>query len=129
MRVRYLTIEEVVLFHSAAIQEYGGTHGIRDVTLAQSATIRPRQIFSGKELYSAIWLKAAALFHSLAMDHAFVDGNKRTAITCAVIFLRHNGWRLKVPHDKLFEFVIKVVTQHIDIEAIAEWLQAHSEKA
>src|SRR3989338_4208014 len=96
MGVRYVSLEEVIFYHSAVIQEYGGSHGIRDLGLLESAVKRPEQSFGGQELYPTIWLKAAALFHGLVFNHAFVDGNKRIALTATGIFLKFQGWHITV---------------------------------
>lgn len=128
MRVRYLTLEEVLFFHSAAISEYGGTHGIRDLTVIQSAVMRPRQAFRGRELYPDVWLKSAALFHSLAMNHGFVDGNKRVALISMSVFLKHNGWKLTASTDALFDFVLQVVNDHLKVDKIAQWFKRNCKK-
>ena len=123
-----LTIEEVIVIHSAAIQQFGGLHGIRDLKRLTSALARPDQTFAGKMLYSTVWLQAAALLQSIAMDHPFVDGNKRTALTVAVLFLRWNGWKLSVQHRLLFHFVIDVVKKRLEVKDIAMWLENHVKK-
>ncbi len=76
--MRYLTAEQVLFLHARLIEETGGSHGIRDVGLLQSAVARPRATFEGEDLYPDVCSKAAALMHSLINNHPFVDGNKRT---------------------------------------------------
>ena len=121
MGVRYVSLEEVIFYHSAVIQEYGGSHGIRDLGLLESAVKRP-------ELYPTIWLKAAALFHGLVFNHAFVDGNKRIALTATGIFLKFQGWHITVSQDVLFEFVLNVVENKSSVEDIAAWLKKHTKR-
>ncbi len=129
MKMRYLLMDEVLYVHTAMIAEYGGTHGLRDVGLLESAVQRPQQTFGAKDLYPTVWLKAAALYHSLTLNHAFVDGNKRTAITATALFLRWNGWQLTADSEILFRFILRVIRQKISVERIATWLEAQSEAA
>lgn len=120
---RHLSVREVLFFHSAAIQEFGGLHGVRDLHALHAALERPKQTFDGRDLYPDVFFKAAALFHSLALNHPFVDGNKRTAITAAAIFLRHNGFFLQAKRNSLYRYVLHIVKQKPEITAIAEWLR------
>ncbi|MCJ7584226.1 MAG: type II toxin-antitoxin system death-on-curing family toxin [Anaerolineales bacterium] len=76
----------------------GGAHGVRDLAMLESAVARPQTTFGGKDLYPDLFTKVAALLDSLINDHPFVDGNKRTGITAAALFLRRNGYRLKASH-------------------------------
>src|SRR3990172_10842143 len=93
----FITLEQLLTIHEDQIDRYGGSHGIRDLNLLESALFRPQTTFSGEDLYKTIFDKAAALMHSLILNHPFVDGNKRTAVVAAIIFLLQNGWMLKVP--------------------------------
>lgn len=122
-RIHYLSIDEILFIHSAVIQKYGGSHGVRDLPLLLAAAARPKQQFGGNDLYPDLFLKAAALFHSLIFNHAFLDGNKRTAISATAIFLKKNGRTLQVKRNLLFRFVIRVVKQKPAVAKIAEWLQ------
>lgn len=94
--MNYITPEQVLFIRYRVIAETGGSHGIRDLTLLQSALARPIATFDKNDLYQDIFSKTAALMHSIIKNHSFVDGNKRTAITTAqaffsgmVIVLRH----------------------------------------
>ncbi|HUM70888.1 MAG TPA: type II toxin-antitoxin system death-on-curing family toxin, partial [Chloroflexota bacterium] len=90
----YLTAQQVLFIHARLIATTGGEHGVRDIGLLESAVARPQATFDGVELYPDLFHKAAALMESLAQNHPFVDGNKRTAITATAMFLRRNGRRL-----------------------------------
>ena len=85
----YLTVSDVLAIHSTLIQRYGGTHGIRDFGALQSALFRLQSGY-----YVDIVAEAAALMESLAINHPFVDGNKRVAFAATDIFLRINGYRI-----------------------------------
>lgn len=123
--MKYLTVEQVLFIHARLINETGGSHRLRDLNLLESAIARPRATFDDKELYPDMFLKAAALLDSLVNNHPFVDGNKRTGITSAVLFLQANGWRLTVDRVELEEFTLQVATSHPDIPILADWFHQH----
>jgi death-on-curing protein len=124
---RYLSVEQVLFIHARLIDETGGSHGVRDVGLLDAAVMRPRATFGGIDLYPDLFTKAAALLHSLVRNHPFVDGNKRTGITASGIFLAQNGIRLVASSSDLEAFTLSVVTQSIEIETLAGWLEANSQ--
>ena len=96
--------------------------------LIESAVERPKSTFDGEDLYPDIFLKAAALMHSLLKNHAFVDGNKRTAYSSCGIFLKLNGYKLENMHKKSLEFAMNVENNSLELEKIAEWLKKNSRK-
>jgi death-on-curing protein len=122
-----LTINEVILVHARLVQRTGGSQGIRDMERLGSAVARPQATFEGADLYPDLWLKAAALMHSLACNRPFVDGNKRTALTAAEMFLELNGHRLVASNPQAIEFTRCVVAGRTDVAEMAAWLRAHSE--
>lgn len=121
-----LTVEEVYLLHERLIQRIGGGSGLRDLGFLESAVARPAASFGGEELYPGVWLKAAALMHSLIKNHPFVDGNKRTAVTATGIFLELNDYTLTASNDEIYRFALEVAGEQTDLEEIAEWLRTHS---
>ena len=127
--MEYLTLEEVYLLHERLIQLTGGSSGLRDPGLLESAVTRSQASFDGEELYPDLWTKAAALMQSLIKNHPFVDGNKRTAVTATAIFLELNHHRLTVSNDELLRFAVQTAGEQAELEEIAAWLQAHSSKA
>ncbi len=128
MKIHYLTLDEVLAIHDSMIEEYGGSSGIRDVGLIQSAIARPQASFGGEDLYKNIFDKAAAFFHSLMFNHAFVDGNKRTTITSTARFLYKNGYELAVNEKEFVAFPLRVENNHLDIEEISAWLKKNTKK-
>lgn len=128
-KVNYLTLDVVLAIHDSMIEKYGGSHGIRDLGLIQSALARPQASFAGEDLYPDIFDKAAALFHSLIFNHAFVDGNKRTTLTSTARFLYINGYELNATDKELIEFPLKVENKHLSIEEIAKWLKFNTKKS
>lgn len=87
----FLTLEQVLAIHYDQIERYGGSHGVRDLALLESATQRPQASFMGEDLYPDIFKKGAALMHSLILNHPFVDGNKRSGVVSTASFLHYNS--------------------------------------
>lgn len=127
--VRYLSVKEVLRIHYRVIAQFGGSHGVRDLGLLESAVARPQAGFGDFEAYPDLFSKAAVLLHSLAKNHAFVDGNKRTSLVSGRIFLKRNGWRLRADHVELEQFVLQTATGTITEPAITAWLARHSTKS
>jgi death-on-curing protein len=125
--VEYLTINEVLLLQARLIQLTGGGSGVRDTGLLESALARHQAVFDGVDLYPNLWTKAASLMHFLALSHPFVDGNKRTALAAAGIFLELNGFRLTASNDEALEFTRQVTAGRMAVEDMAAWLEAHSQ--
>ena len=126
--MQYLSAQEVLILHARVIEETGGLHGVRDVSLLESACGRPKAGFGGSELYKTLFQKAVALLHSLASNHPFLDGNKRTAAIAAARVLYINGYDLEVSQKSLVAFMINVAIGKLDVVDIAEWLKKHSKK-
>src|SRR5262245_27205013 len=110
------------------IKLFGGSNGVRDLGLLESAAARPQASFDGVDMYESIFDKGAALLHSLLKNHPFVDGNKRTAVASTGIFLKINNYRLINQHEKELEFALKVENESLSFEDIADWLKKHSER-
>jgi len=127
--MNYLTAEQILFIHYRLIEETGGSHGIRDITLLQSAIARPQAIFANNDLYPDIFTKAAALMHSIIKNHPFVDGNKRTAIIAASIILQRNNYTLTASNKELEQFTLKVASTNTEIGKIAGWFKKHSVNA
>ncbi len=127
--MRYITAGEILIIHSEIIDQTGGAHGVRDNHLLASSAERAKSSFGGRELFPDVFEKAGAYFHSLAMFHVFIDGNKRTAIACAARFLDLNGYELDAINKELENFVLWVVTKKLEIPEIALWFKKHSRKS
>ena len=124
--MRYLSVEQVLFLHARLVEETGGSHGIRDTGLLESAVARPQATFGGKELYSDVFSKAAALMLSLISNHPFIDGNKRTGITAAALFLRANGFMLEASNAELETFAWGVADRGLGVPEAARWLRGHA---
>ncbi len=122
--IEFLDLEDLLDIARAAV---GGDPEVRDYGLLESALARPRASVFGQDAYPDLHLKAAALLHSLARNHALVDGNKRLAWTACRTFLAINGQWITAPEDDRFEFVIQVATAALaDLDKIADRLLAWS---
>ena len=128
MNWRYIDISEVYTIHQLVITWAGTKASIRDFTLLHSAVERPKASFNGRDLYPTVWLKAAALLQSICLNHAFSDGNKRTAWTTTHRFLWKNHYRLKAQVREAVKFMVRVDTKKPPVEVIAAWLKNRSKK-
>jgi death on curing protein len=125
--MNYLTPQQVLFIHVRLITETGGKSGLRDLALLESAVARPQATFDDQELVPGLFGKAAALLDSLVNNHPFVDGNKRTGITSAAIFLRINGVRISCSQAELEAFTLQVATRHPPLDELSVWLKEHSQ--
>lgn len=124
--IHYLTAQQLLFIHARLIATTGGEHGVRELGLLQSAVARPQATFDGRDLYPDLFQKTAALMESLAQNHPFIDGNKRTAITATALFLRVNGRSLQTSNPELEKFTFHVVNTHPPLEEIAAWFKENS---
>jgi len=117
--VQFLTLDEVVTLHERLLQEFGGSSGVRDLGLLESALYRPRSGY-----YENLLEMASALCESLLMNHAFVDGNKRVAFFATDVFLRMNGWKIQVTADDAYNFLVGGLERGgLNREALQIWLR------
>jgi death-on-curing protein len=122
--VIHLTLEELVLVAERAI---AGDVVIRDVGLLEAALARPRATAFGSDAYPTLTDKAAALLHSLAKNHALVDGNRRLALAGTIAFLGLNGLRLTYANDEVYELITEVADGTIDsISVLSRELTEHT---
>ena len=124
--MKYLTPEQILFLHARLIDETGGRHGLRELGLLESAA-RPRATFGGEDLYPDLFSQAAALMDSLIRNHPFVDGNKRTGITAAGLFLRRNGYRLTAKNSDLLSITMKIAKSQSDLEELIIWFRENSQ--
>lgn len=127
-KMKYVTSEQAIFYQQKIIKATGGSLGLRDLGLLESAINRPRASFGGKDLYPKVLEKAAALFHSMILNHPFLDGNKRTALAVLYEFLKQNGYNLKASEKELIELPLKIERKDFSLEEIARWLKNHTKK-
>lgn len=121
-----LTIDIVLYIHERIIERAGGKQGIRDFSLLHSALERCKATCAGEDLYPELIHKAAALWHSLTMNHAFLDGNKRTAFVIMSRFLNENGLKIVADQDEIVRICISLDNDGLKLKEIVEWLESHT---
>ena len=123
--MNYLYPKQVLYLYQQIIQQSGGTIGLRDEGLLESAVYRPQASFGGRDLYPDLWSKAAALGHSIILNHPFVDGNKRVGFEAMRLMLRLNGYDLYAAEEAKFDFVMEIAQGKLTEQDIADWLKTH----
>jgi death-on-curing protein len=118
---RTLNAWKAAKFHKQLIDEFGGTHGLRDKGRLEAAILRPQTGY-----YSALAEEAAALMESLANNHAFLDGNKRTSFAVTDTFLRLNGFYLEVNPLEAYNFISEAMSKgEFRFNRIRDWISSH----
>lgn len=117
--VQFLTLDEVLGIHDDQIALYGGDPGVRDMRLVESAVATPQATFDGRYLHEDLFAMAAAYAFHLAESQAFLDGNKRTGLAVAYVFLGLNGYRLREAGETLYAAMIAVSAHALDKAGLA----------
>lgn len=120
----FLTLSEVVDIHADQIKRYGGSGGIRDISLLSSAVAMPFATFSSEYLHDDIFEMAAAYAFHICQNHPFIDGNKRTALVSALVFLDMNGEDISHDTNKLYDAMISLATGKLNKSEFAEILRS-----
>ena len=119
----FLTLEEVIEIHADQIERYGGTAGVRDVMLLQSAVAMPQAGFGDQYLHVDLFEMAAAYLFHIVQNHPFVDGNKRAGAAAALVFLELNQVDLNITNPALVQLVLDVAQGRIGKAALAEFFR------
>lgn len=123
--MKKLSKEQILMLHTQLIQQTGGSDGVRDYNLLDSALETPFQSFGGDELYPTIQAKAARLGYGLIRNHCMIDGNKRIGTHAMLVFLALNGIELKYTQKELYETILDVAAGNIDYEGLLQWVLNH----
>ncbi len=123
---RFLTADEVLTLHAAAIERFGGTLGVRDEGLLDSALAMPKQAFGGQFAHPIPFGMGSAYAFHLCKNHPFIDGNKRVALAACLVFLRMNGWEVLSNEDETVERVLAIAEGRLDKSGFEEWLVVHA---
>lgn len=119
----FLTLAEVVVIHADQIKRYGGSDGVREMSLLSSAVAMPYASFSGSFLHADIYEMAAAYAFHICQNHPFMDGNKRTALASALVFLELNGISLLDNMGKLYDAMMSLASGHLNKAKFARVLR------
>lgn len=114
--------------HQVLIEKFGGTHGLRDEGLLESALAQPRQSAFGVDLYPDAYSKASSYVFGISENQPFLDGNKRSAVSVMATFLMVNGYDLTCSQLDLYNVIIDLAKKKIKKEGLAKWLEKHSKK-
>jgi len=121
----WIELREVLIAHARQLAEHGGSDGLRDITLLESALAKPRNVFAYDDAPDLCRLAASYAF-GIARNHPFVDGNKRTALVVCEGFLRFNGIRIVAPREEKYSTYLRLADGSLSEQALAEWLRSHS---
>jgi len=122
MEPEFLTLDEVLALHEKQLEAFGGIHGIRDTGLLESAVMTPQASFGGEYLHPGLFEMAAAYAFHIAENQPFLDGNKRTALVAALVFLDINGIEVLDPEMRLYDAMISIANKELDKEGLAKLL-------
>ena len=123
--MKKLSKKQVLMLHTQLIQQTGGSDGVRDYNLLDSALENPFQSFGGEELYPTIQAKAARLGYGLIKNHCMIDGNKRIGTHAMLVFLALNGIELKYTQKELYEAILDIAAGKIEYEDLLQWVLNH----
>lgn len=126
--MKYLTKDDILLIHSIIIDETGGAHGVRDRNALLTLEALPQQKAFGRDLYYTPFLKAAVYARNIIMGHPFLDGNKRTGMTAAAVFLENQGYLFQAKEGEIKKCALTIIKEKLDLETIAAWFEKHSKK-
>lgn len=123
--MRHISLAEVVALHRRVIEASGGSHGVRDLGLIESAIAQPRMSFDGEDLYPGVVDKAAALCFSLVTNHPFVDGNKRVGHAAMETFLVLNGYELEASLEEQEQLMLSLAAGDLERSELVRWISEH----
>ena len=123
-KILFLTLAEALEIHSNQIKQYGGSDGVRDINLLSSAVAMPYASFSGDFLHRNIYEMAAAYAFHICQNHPFIDGNKRTALASALVFIELNGISISDSEEKLYNAMMDIASGKITKEDFAKILRS-----
>lgn len=124
--VIFLPKQTLLFFHKQLIQTYGGSHGIRDHGLLDSALEQPKATFGGKYLHDSLIKMAAAYGYHLCNNHPFIDGNKRIALVAMDVFLQRNGYEIIATEKETYKMMINLSSGNLSKEKLVHWLESNT---
>lgn len=128
MAASFLTLDEILAIHAHQIARYGGSPGLRDASLLESALAMPAAAFADQLLHTTIHEQAAAYLFHLVKNHPFVDGNKRVALATSLVFLELNGVTVEAADDELVQVVLDVIAGSRSKADVAVFLREHTSR-
>lgn len=120
-----IAVEDVLIFHRKIIEQTGGSDGIRDISLIESALNRALTTFDGNDLYKEIEDKISVITYGLIKNHGFVDGNKRIGVSIMLLLLRLNSVRIQYTQNELVTLGLDIAKGSLDEKGIKQWIKNH----
>ncbi len=125
--MKVLSQKQVLLLHTSLIQQFGGSDGVRDMGMLESALAAPFQTFDGQFVYPSLQAKAAQLGFGLICNHPFIDGNKRIGAHVMLVFLALNGVELIYTQQELIDTILSVASGEKDSQELLQWILEHQQ--
>ena len=126
--IKFLTLSEVLLILEDQIRNYGGKYGVRDTNLLSSALFMPEAGFGGQYFHETIPSMAAAYAFHICKNHPFIDGNKRAALACSLVFLDINGYEFVCKEEILYNKMIDLAKGEVTKAELIQFFEKHSRK-
>jgi death-on-curing protein len=123
--MKSVEVNQIITFHQKIVQATGGSDGVRDRTLIESAINKAFATFDGIDLYESIFKKISVITYSLIKNHGFVDGNKRTGVSTMLLLLQINNITIRYSQSELVELGLKIAEGKINEEHIEQWIIRH----
>lgn len=123
--MKYLSVRQILMLHDALIQTSGGSNGLRDESLLDSAVFAPIQTFDGKDLYPTLIDKVSRLAFGLITNHPFLDGNKRIGTHAMLVLLAINGLELEYNDEDLIEVILQLAAGELSEVLLHQWIAEH----
>lgn len=126
MTPTFLTLDDLLDSHTEQIANYGGTYGVRDIGLLESAQVQPEAQFGGQYLHADLFEMAAAYLYHIVQNHPFIDGNKRVGLEAALVFFEINDLSLNATDDELVDLTLRTAQSLVLKTGIADFFRAHA---
>ena len=123
--MKLLNIEKIIEIYKKLITAYGGSYGVRDLKLLESAIDKAFITFDGKELYEDVYLKISVITYSIISNHSMIDGNKRLGIAVMLILLEINGVNVEYTQDELINLGMSIAKNEYKEDDIKNWIIKH----
>ncbi|PRX23154.1 death-on-curing protein [Orenia metallireducens] len=124
--INFIPKKAILYFHEQLIQIYGGSTGIRDEKLLDSAIEQPKSTFEGNYLHDNIFKMASAYGFHLCKNHPFLDGNKRIALVAMDTFLQNNGYEITASEKETYKIMIKLSSEGLSKDELTNWLKQNT---
>ena len=123
--MEFIDLDNVILFHKKIVNNTGGSDGVRDLGLIESALNRGAMTFDGRELYEGTEMKISVITHGLIRNHGFIDGNKRIGVAVMILLLKLNNILIRYSQQELINLGLEVAEGKFNVNDILSWIERH----